>query len=392
MEAPPAKQRRGPVSERRIAGESSGPLLPRYLQLPGDHGPGPAAVPRRPLKAHHVAELPAPVRRRCPGCACALPRGGIWDPRKGAGRGRDFTGWAAVGGVSSLCKSHRRARARGGACDAKPGPPVEARGGGSRNPRPPSGVADVTDVAFKSGRAGAVSRNANLGCYTTAGVCCRRQPGSSQPRRRCRRLSRSGSLRPSPPPFTRVSGSLPEPPSTRTGRPRPSASPRRPSPPAALAASAVPGVSGPPRRRLPASLGASGSPVRPNRPAATVCDSSAPLAFCRARRSGRHEWGPSPQRFPGTARPARAPGPAPTLHDPRRRPRPRPGRRFDRPEPPARGGRPEEIGFPGPGRKAPSYSLGGLAGPLGRSRGPLIPGGTGWARPPAARARPPPAG
>lgn len=199
-----------------------------------DLGPGPAAVPRRPLKAHHVAELPAPVRRRCPGCTCALPRGGIWVPRKGAGRGReDFTGWAAVGGVSSLCKSHRRARARGGACDAKPGPPLEARGGGSRNPRPPSGISDVRDVAFKSGRAGAVSRNANLGCYTTAGVRCRHQAGSSQPHRRCRRLSRSGSLRPAPPPFTRVSGSLPEPQSARTGRPRPSlrllGAPHRPS-------------------------------------------------------------------------------------------------------------------------------------------------------------------
>ena len=39
-------------------------------------------------------------------------------------------------------------------------------------------VSDVSDVAFKSGRAGAVSRNANLGCYTTAGVCSRRPPGS----------------------------------------------------------------------------------------------------------------------------------------------------------------------------------------------------------------------
>ncbi|XDA82663.1 hypothetical protein R6Z07F_012575 [Ovis aries] len=39
-------------------------------------------------------------------------------------------------------------------------------------------ASDVSDVAFKSGRAGAVSRNANLGCYTTAGVCSRRPPGS----------------------------------------------------------------------------------------------------------------------------------------------------------------------------------------------------------------------
>lgn len=39
-------------------------------------------------------------------------------------------------------------------------------------------VSDVADVPFKTGRAGAVSRNANLGCYTTAGVCSRRPPGS----------------------------------------------------------------------------------------------------------------------------------------------------------------------------------------------------------------------
>lgn len=39
-------------------------------------------------------------------------------------------------------------------------------------------VPDVADVSFKSGRAGAVSRNANLGCYTTAGVRSRRPPGS----------------------------------------------------------------------------------------------------------------------------------------------------------------------------------------------------------------------
>lgn len=39
-------------------------------------------------------------------------------------------------------------------------------------------VSDVADVPFKSGRAGAVGRNANLGCYTTAGVCSRRLAGS----------------------------------------------------------------------------------------------------------------------------------------------------------------------------------------------------------------------
>lgn len=66
----------------------------------------------------------------------------------------------------------------GGACDAKSRPSLEARGGGPCTlglfPR----VSDVADVSFKSGRAGAVSRNANLGCYTTGGVRSRRPPGS----------------------------------------------------------------------------------------------------------------------------------------------------------------------------------------------------------------------
>lgn len=124
-----------------------GPRLPRYLQLPegGEASGIPAwlgsdAVPRRPLKAHHVAELPAQTGRRCPGCACALPRGGIWVPRKGAGRGREgCSGWAAVGGVSSLCKSQRRARAKGaGLAMQSRVPPEEARGGGPRHRRPPS--------------------------------------------------------------------------------------------------------------------------------------------------------------------------------------------------------------------------------------------------------------
>lgn len=38
-----------------------------------------------------------------------------------------------------------------------------------RNPQPLSTSSDVVDVPFKSGRAGAVRGNANLGCYTTAG-------------------------------------------------------------------------------------------------------------------------------------------------------------------------------------------------------------------------------
>lgn len=84
-----------------------------------------------------------------------------------------------MGGVGSLCKSQRRAWARGRGLRCKVGPAFEsARGAGpatlSLFPR----VSDVGDVSFKSGRAGAVSRNANLGCYTTAGVRSRRPPGS----------------------------------------------------------------------------------------------------------------------------------------------------------------------------------------------------------------------
>lgn len=45
-----------------------------------------------------------------------------------------------------------------------------------RNPQPLSTSADVDDVPFKSGRAGAVRGNANFGCYTTAGVCSRCPP------------------------------------------------------------------------------------------------------------------------------------------------------------------------------------------------------------------------
>ena len=113
------------------------------------------------------------------------------------------------------------------------------------------------------------------------------------------------------------------------------------------------------------------SPVRPHRPAATVCVFSAPLA-APADMSGDHLHNDSQVR-PCQARP----GPLSCLGPPRpppQRPRPRPGC-FDRPEPLARGGQPADVGSPGPGRKPPTYSLGVLAVPSGRSRGPPLPGG-----------------
>ena len=108
------------------------------------------------------------------------------------------------------------------------------------------------------------------------------------------------------------------------------------------------------------------SPVRPHTPAATVCVFSAPLA-APADMSGDHLHNDSQVR-PCQARP----GPLPCLGPPRlppQRPRPRPGC-FDRPEPLARGGQPADLGSPGPRRKPPTYSLGVLAVPSGRSRGP----------------------
>ncbi|KAF5917542.1 hypothetical protein HPG69_017434 [Diceros bicornis minor] len=175
-------------------------------------------------------------------------------------------------------------------------------------------VSDVADVPFKSGRAGAVGRNANLGCYTTAGSVSAAATAAAS--------AVPGISGPPPPPLTHASGSLPEPPSACTGRSRPSASRRRPSPPGALAA--------------PADM------------------------------SGDHLHNDSQVR-PG---PAQAP-------DPRRRPWPRrrPGR-FDRPEPPAGGGRPEEIGSLDPRRKPPSYNSGGWLPPQA-ARGPLHPWGRG---------------
>lgn len=123
------------------------------------------------------------------------------------------------------------------------------------------------------------------------------------------------------------------------------------------------------------------SPVRPHRPAATVCVFSAPLAS-PADMSGDHLHNDSQVR-PCQARP----GPRPCLGPPRpptQRPRSRPGC-FDRPEPLARGGQPADVGSPGPGRKPPTYSLGMLAGPSGRSRG--LPSSRGAQGGPGSRPR-----
>lgn len=141
--------------------------------------PKTAWVPPRPLKAHHVAARPALARRRCPGGACALPSRGVGVPRKGVGRGTGgCLGWDAVGGVGSLCKSQRRAHGPEAGLAMQTRVRQANREGAGRNPRPLSASADVVDVLFKSDRAGAVSPNANLGCYTTGGVCSRRPPGS----------------------------------------------------------------------------------------------------------------------------------------------------------------------------------------------------------------------
>lgn len=44
----------------------------------GDSVPGQLSwVPPRPLKAYHVAAPVSRVQRRCPRCACALPRAGV---------------------------------------------------------------------------------------------------------------------------------------------------------------------------------------------------------------------------------------------------------------------------------------------------------------------------
>lgn len=154
-------------------------------------GRGPAAAFKGPPRGHAASLRPeagSGLRLR------TAQQSGPGFPRKASQRGKE--GWEAVGGVSPLCKSQRRSRATGGDCDAKPGPPSETRGGLAPQPSAScSRASDVVDVAFKSGRARAVSGNANLDCYTTAWGRSRRPPGR-QRRRQCRRLSRSGSLRP----------------------------------------------------------------------------------------------------------------------------------------------------------------------------------------------------
>lgn len=106
-----------------------------------------------------------------------------------------------------------------------------------RNPQLLSTSSDVVDVPFKSGRAGALRGNANLGCYTTAGglFSLARPPGS---------LSASPPL--SPPPqlpgslgpaaAVAVCSSFRETPSSCSGRPdRPRLFPRAASEPSVSA-------------------------------------------------------------------------------------------------------------------------------------------------------------
>lgn len=121
-------------------------------------GRGPAAAFKGPPRGHAASLRPeagSGLRLR------TAQQSGPGFPRKASQRGKE--GWEAVGGVSPLCKSQRRSRATGGDCDAKPGPPSETRGGLAPQPSAScSRASDVVDVAFKSGRARAVSGNANL--------------------------------------------------------------------------------------------------------------------------------------------------------------------------------------------------------------------------------------
>ncbi|XP_030164962.1 uncharacterized protein LOC115509840 [Lynx canadensis] len=137
--------------------------------------------------------------------------GGVWDapahclaeeygvPRKGAGKRKEgCLGWAALGGVDSLCKSQRS--------------------------RPRRRSEPKCELRLLHNCWGPLSPPARQSVSVAAAVA---------------RLSGSGSLRArSPPPLTRAFGSLRELPSARIGRSRPSASPRRHSPPAALTAPA----------------------------------------------------------------------------------------------------------------------------------------------------------
>lgn len=183
-----------------------------------------------------------------------------------------------------------------------------------------------------------MSRNANLGCYTTAGVCARRPPGSL-----------SASPPPSPPqPF-------------RGFRAR--------------------------RRRLPAPPRVSGNPVsRPPGPTRLSASGPRRLAARRARRArrvsrfGRYEWGSSPQRFPGTVsrpRPSQDPCPGPAV--------------LTGPSPRAGAARRTRSARQAPGGAA-NLRVGGWVLPWEAVRGPRSARGTGWARPLAARSHPPPGG
>lgn len=144
---------------------------------------GPAAVPPRPLKAHHVARAAG----RGPGAASGLRLRTASQRRTGFREtARGEPGKIAPGGGRGRSRllmqitAARRGLGAGPAMQSRVRLGKRRRAGGAGRaalglfPR----VSDVADVSFKSGRAGAVRRNANLGCYTTAGVRSRRPPGS----------------------------------------------------------------------------------------------------------------------------------------------------------------------------------------------------------------------
>lgn len=93
---PASRRLRGTISERRRVGERATAQATKIFAATKRRTrraaprPKTGPVPPRPLKAHHVAALPAAVRGRCLGCACALPRRGVQgsEKRRGERKGR----------------------------------------------------------------------------------------------------------------------------------------------------------------------------------------------------------------------------------------------------------------------------------------------------------------